>query len=137
MAEDTAQDAEPGWFGAEIATLGDRIAGAREAAGLSQAQLARRIAVGPATLRGWENDTSEPRANRLGMLAAVLGVSVGWLLTGEGVGPHGPPDATADTPDADPRAALAELRRLAMESARLADRIARLEDRLSRSLAPR
>ena len=66
-------DAHQDWFGPETATFGDRLAGARDAAGMTQAQLARRIGVKKATLVGWEEDLSEPRANRLSMLAGVSG----------------------------------------------------------------
>lgn len=40
-----------------------------------------------ATWQGWENDRSEPRANRLMMMAGALGVSPTWLLGGWGDGP--------------------------------------------------
>ena len=43
----------------------------------------RRSAV---TLLLRENDLTEPRANKLQMLAGVLNVSIMWLLTGEGQG---------------------------------------------------
>jgi transcriptional regulator with XRE-family HTH domain len=68
-------------------TLGGRIAHAREAQGLSLAQAARRLGVKSTTLRSWELDHSEPRANRLAMLAGFLGVSPSWILTGVGRGP--------------------------------------------------
>jgi len=72
------------WYGAETATFGDRLAGAREAAGLSQEELATRLGVRLETLIGWEEDAADPRANRLQMLAGMLNVSLMWLLTGEG-----------------------------------------------------
>ena len=68
-------------------TLGTRIVSAREAMELTTAQLARRLGIKTATLSGWETDSSEPRANRLVMLAAMANVSVAWLLTGKGSGP--------------------------------------------------
>ncbi len=68
-------------------TLGGRISIAREAASLSSAQVARRLGIKSETLRNWETDRSEPRANRLTMLAGVLNVSPGWLLSGRGEGP--------------------------------------------------
>ena len=74
------------WFGAETATFGDRLAGAREASGMTQVQLAKNLGVKITTLKNWENDISEPRANKLSMLAGLLNVSVMWLLNGEGVG---------------------------------------------------
>ncbi len=67
--------------------LGQRIVEAREALGLSTAQLARRLAVRTATLSGWEAGRAEPRANKLMMIAGVLNVSLSWLLTGRGESP--------------------------------------------------
>lgn len=72
------------WYSPDMATFGDRVAGAREALGMDQAQLARRLGVKPKTLASWENDISEPRANKLQMLAGILGVSLMWLLNEEG-----------------------------------------------------
>lgn len=69
-------------------TLGQRIARAREAAGLTGAQLARRLGVKTATIAAWESTRSEPRANRLTMLAGFLGVSPTWLLHGLGDSPE-------------------------------------------------
>lgn len=68
-------------------TIGGRIARAREAAGFTVAQAARRLGVKTVTWQGWENDRSEPRANRLLMMAGALGVSPAWLLGGYGDGP--------------------------------------------------
>jgi transcriptional regulator with XRE-family HTH domain len=70
-------------------TVAERLASAREAAGLSSAQLARRLGVQTRTLTGWENGRSEPRANRLFMLAGVLDVTPAWLIGGEGTVPPG------------------------------------------------
>jgi len=67
-------------------TMGGRISAAREASGLTVAQAARRLGVKTATLSNWENDRSEPRANRLTMLAGLLNVSPMWLITGRGDG---------------------------------------------------
>lgn len=69
-------------------TLGGRILRAREAHAITTAQLARRIGVKSATIAAWESDRSEPRANRLTMLAGVLGVSPAWLLHGVGSAPE-------------------------------------------------
>ena len=68
-------------------TLGGRVVQARETAGLTTAQLARRLGVKSTTLQSWETDRSEPRSNRLLMLASALNVSVTWLLVGRGEGP--------------------------------------------------
>ncbi|WP_372439873.1 helix-turn-helix domain-containing protein [Sulfitobacter mediterraneus] len=74
------------WYGPETATFGDRLAAAREMSELTQDQLARRLGVKVGTLRNWENDVAEPRANRLQMLAGLLNVSISWLLLGESEG---------------------------------------------------
>lgn len=64
-------------------SLGGRIAVTRAARGLSISQLARRVGVATETARNWESDRSEPRVNKLQMLAGVLEVPMLWLLGGE------------------------------------------------------
>jgi transcriptional regulator with XRE-family HTH domain len=125
-----AKTSEEGWFSAEVSTFGDRLAGAREAAGMTQSDLSRRLGVKLATVQGWEDDQLDPRANKLQMMAGMLGVSIRWMLTGEGDGPDGAD--TGITPDL--RAALGEVRALAVEQARLADRLARAEKKLRKAL---
>ncbi|SLN52921.1 transcriptional repressor DicA [Roseovarius litorisediminis] len=75
------------WFDPDATTFGDRVAGAREHAGMSQSDLAQRLGVKLKTLKAWEDDQSEPRANKLSMMAGLLNVSFRWLITGEGEGP--------------------------------------------------
>ncbi|WP_171052538.1 helix-turn-helix domain-containing protein [Ruegeria sediminis] len=116
------------WFGPDAATFGDRVAGAREAAGMTQAQLARRLGVKKSTIVAWEDDLSEPRANRLSMMAGMLNVSIKWLLTGEGEGMEAPVDLSDET--ADLSAITAELRVLRGEMRSSAERAARLEKRV-------
>jgi len=121
-------DRETGWYSDETATFGDRIAGAREAAGMTQADLAKRLGVKLKTVIGWENDTSEPRANKLQMVAGLLSVSIRWLLTGEGDGLDAPGD---DRPlEADARNLIDEMRQIRTEMTRMGDRLGRLEKRL-------
>lgn len=119
---------EAGWFSPEAATFGDRLAGAREAAGLSQGDLARRLGVRLKTVMSWENDLSEPRANRLQMAAGLLNVSLMWLLTGEGDGVPPPDEVPELTQDA--RAVMNEMRQMRAELNRAADRLGRMEKRL-------
>jgi transcriptional regulator with XRE-family HTH domain len=107
-------------------TFGDRLALAREALGLGQDELAGRMGVAPATLREWEEDRAEPRANRLQLLAGMLNVSLVWLMSGEGGAPR------AGRAEAD--VCLAELGALRDEQARLADRLGRIEARLRAAL---
>ena len=123
------------WFGPDAATFGDRMAGAREAAGMSQAQLAKRIGVKKSTVLAWEEDMSEPRANRLVMLAGLLNVSVMWLITGEGEGMSGPVGDGPETQDC--RDVLAELAVIRVELRTTGERAARLERKLRRLLNER
>lgn len=71
-------------------TLGGRISLAREAAGLSEGEAAERLGVLSSSWNAWECDRDVPRANRLAMMAGVLGVTPSWLLTGHGSGPAQP-----------------------------------------------
>lgn len=122
MMQDTT-----GWYAASAATFGDRVAGAREALGLSQGDLARRIGVRTETLQAWEEDRAEPRANRLSMISGVLNVSLRWLLTGDGEGIDGPsPDQVPDGVGE----ILMEMRQLRGQMTRTAERIGILEKRL-------
>ena len=73
---------------ADTDTLGGRISRARDALNLTTSQLARRLGVKSETVAAWESDRSEPRANRLTMLAGVMGVSPTWLLSGVGDAPQ-------------------------------------------------
>jgi transcriptional regulator with XRE-family HTH domain len=115
------------WYSPEMATFGDRIAGAREHLGLSQRDLAHRLGIRVETLRGWEEDRTEPRSNRLQMLAGLLNVSIRWLLTGEGEGISAP----VQTDGAGLRAIADEVRGIRAEMARASDRLSRLERRLT------
>ncbi len=121
-------DTNTDWYGPAAATFGDRVSGAREAAGMTQAQLARRLGVKKTTVRGWEEDLSEPRANKLSMMAGLLNVSIMWLLTGEGDGMEGPAGEVNEVQDLS--AILDELRAIRTEMRANAERAARLEKRL-------
>jgi transcriptional regulator with XRE-family HTH domain len=118
----------------EAATLGDRLALARDRQGLTQAQLARRLGLRVQTIRNWEADRSEPRANKLQMLAGFLNVSMVWLMTGEGAGAPAGEVTAAEHAPAGLNEALAEIRDLRLLQAQITDRLARLEKRL-RSVA--
>jgi transcriptional regulator with XRE-family HTH domain len=120
------------WFSADTATFGDRLAGAREAAGLTQQGLAEKLGVKPSTIAAWENDLKEPRANRLQMVSGVLSVSMSWLLTGEGEGPDGPDSETTLTSDLVDL--LAEMRALRGQILQSGEKLGRLEKRLRAAL---
>lgn len=116
------------WFGPDVATFGDRIAGAREAAGLTQDQMAKRLGVRLTTVQAWEDDAAEPRANRLQMMAGMLNVSIRWLLTGEGDGLEAPanPGILSDSA----QAALRDLSRIRAQMLALATDMGQMEKRL-------
>jgi transcriptional regulator with XRE-family HTH domain len=73
---------EPGESRISDIFIGTRIQSSRQALGLSEAQLARRIGVKRLTLVNWENGKTAPRANRLAEIAGILNVPLMWLLAG-------------------------------------------------------
>ncbi|MCT4557582.1 MAG: helix-turn-helix domain-containing protein [Pelagimonas sp.] len=119
------------WYGPEAATFGDRLTASREAAGMQQTTLAKRLGVKLKTLQNWEEDLSEPRANRLQMIAGILNVSMVWLITGEG---EGLPDPEEEAISPDVNEVLLELRQLRAKFRQHADHIGRLEKRLRQLL---
>lgn len=122
------------WYSPDVTTFGDRLSGAREAAGLTQEQLALNLGVKLKTLRNWEEDLSEPRANKLSMLSGLLNVSLTWLLTGEGKGLDAPHDPTQGDLNADVSDLMSELRDLHGEMVRSSGRLARIERQLRAKL---
>lgn len=108
-------------------TMGGRLSRARDATGLSVAELARRLGVKASTIQAWESDRSQPRANRLAMLAGVLNVSLSWLLHGIGTSPVD--DSRSELIQA-VSTNLLHLRRLHEESTRI---IAQIEQDLARA----
>ena len=72
------------YYSERSSTLGDRIVAAREARGSSQSEIANWLGVKLKTVQNWEDDQVDPRANKAQMLSGTLGVSLAWLLTGEG-----------------------------------------------------
>ncbi len=119
------QDSGDQWFDPDATTFGDRLAGARELAGMTQAELARRLGVKKKTLDDWEHDLRDPRAMRLSMLAGLLNVSLLWLLTGEGDGPGDPGIATSYVRGGEQL--MDEIREVAHQMKLNAERLARLE----------
>lgn len=116
------------WYSIDNATFGDRLTAAREAQALTQSQLARRLGVKLVTIQGWENDTSEPRANKLQMVAGVLNVSIRWLLTGEGEGVSEPLSSEELADDA--RKLLQDMQVMRATMTDLTNRLGRAEKRL-------
>lgn len=128
MTDEIDDLAPADWYGPDAATFGDRVAAARDAAGMSQTVLARRLGIRLKTLQSWENDMSEPRANRLSILAGLLNVSMMWLINGEGEGLDGAEGAGVLPADA--AELLNEMRGLRVELSQSAKHVARLEKRL-------
>lgn len=128
MAEDNATD----WYGPDAATFGDRLAAAREYAGMTIAECAKRLGVKKSTMAAWEQDLSEPRANRLSMMSGLLNVSMRWLLTGEGEGLDGPLDEAELA--ADVNELLLEIRDIKTQMGKTSERLGRLEKKLRTKL---
>ena len=104
------------------------IAAAREHAAMSQSDMAKRLGVKVSTMRKWEQDLSEPRANRLSMMAGLLNVSIMWLLNAEGEGISGPDDGSYIAPDI--QETLNEIRDMKTVMKTSSERLARLEKKL-------
>ena len=64
-------------------TLGQRIAALRVEKNMKQNELAEKLGISAQAVSKWENDISCPDISMLPSLAAVLGVSVDALLSGE------------------------------------------------------
>ncbi|MEM7469722.1 MAG: helix-turn-helix domain-containing protein [Pseudomonadota bacterium] len=125
-------DLHEDYFHNDSATFGDRVTAAREAMGLTEESLSRKLGVKLKTLRSWEQDLGEPRANKLQMMSGMLNVSMRWLLTGEGDGPPEPSPEGTNTGDMSEL--LADLRRTKSEMQNLADRMGRMERRLVKAM---
>jgi len=120
------------YYGDSVSTLGERISVARDRAGLSEEELATRLAVQRRTVDAWEVDGAEPRANMLNMLAGMLGVTPAWLLSGAGDGVSSPDEPTEDMDHRALRLRLAaELREAVEVQIHLQKRITRIADALA------
>ncbi len=103
--------------------LGDRIAEARTAAGMTQRDLAGRLGVREATIVKWENGESAPGGKRLTTTAGVLGVGLSWLMVG-----HGDEPIERDDPVHDAKNAIADVRGRLTDAL---DDLARLDERIT------
>ena len=68
--------------------IGDRIRMARKSAGLTQEALAQAVGVRAQMIYRYERHGTIPTAVGADRLARACGVSVGWLITGEGEAPR-------------------------------------------------
>ncbi|XEI34702.1 helix-turn-helix domain-containing protein [Aeromonas veronii] len=64
-------------------TINDRILSRRKLLKLSQLELANRIGITRVSVGKWESGLNQPKGRYLNDLAAALGVTVDWLLTGK------------------------------------------------------
>lgn len=106
--------------------IGTRIVAARSAAGLSEVELAERLAVTLETIDGWESGDRPPRADHLTKLCGILGVAFSWLIVGSG----GEPTTETDQMDrlrVDLGAARSLLDDVVNELAVIDQRLARLD----------
>jgi len=116
----------------DVATFGDRLTHAREVAGLTVPGFARRLGVRRPLVEAWEADQREPRANQLQMMAGMLGVSLRWLMTGEGGLAEAPP--TGGPLPQEARQVREELAQMRVEMLALVGRMGDLEGRLRTNL---
>lgn len=121
---------ENNYYANDNATFGDRIYAAREAVGLSQSALAIRLGVQLKTVKKWEEDITEPRANKLQMISGLLNISITWLLIGEGIGPQDPESTMPIS--ADLNEILVELRHTKSELLRLTNHLDVVDKKLRR-----
>src|SRR5262249_55552379 len=64
--------------------FGVQLRSAREAAGLSQRELADKSGIALDSIQNWEQGRTNPRLPALSVLAAALGVSLDTLIVGDG-----------------------------------------------------
>ena len=119
---------ENNYYANDNATFGDRIYAARVAVGLSQSALAIRLGVQLKTVKKWEEDITEPRANKLQMISGLLNISITWLLIGEGIGPQDPESTMPIS--ADLNEILVELRHTKSELLRLTENLEVIDKKL-------
>ena len=60
--------------------VGDRIRKQRTQQKLSQKELARKLDVSVATIKNWENDSSDPCLENIRTLSSILNVTTDYLL---------------------------------------------------------
>ncbi len=116
-------------------TFGGRVAAAREAQGMDRAELAAKLGLTSKTVAGWEAGTSKPRSNKIQMLAAILNVSLRWLMSGAGDVKLEGAGRSAGALSADNvRAILTEMRKLEVSLSQSAKKLNQLEKRLQETL---
>lgn len=111
-------------------SFGERLRFARERRGLARNDVSKLLGVSEQTFKRWETGKSEPRANRMPIIAGMLNVHMRWLMSGEGdVGVQEGTSLSSRNRDS---AFIEELRSIKEFTIGAADRLADLEERLSR-----
>lgn len=118
--------------------IGRRIRAAVEAQGLTLKQAAERSGIPYSSLQNWAGGHRDPRPDALINLGSQLGISIDWLLTGEGemlrqnAAQHGPQEERGEyaMPSAE-RELLAVYRALDEEGRQAVEAVAREKKRLS------
>jgi transcriptional regulator with XRE-family HTH domain len=64
-------------------TMGDRIRGIRARKRMTQAGLAHMVGISPTAMNAIEGGDVDPRVSRIEKIAAALGVSLDYLVTGK------------------------------------------------------
>ncbi|MDU8941869.1 helix-turn-helix domain-containing protein [Ovoidimarina sediminis] len=108
-------------------SLPERLCLARQRQDYSRADLSNLIGVTEGTITRWEQGRSAPRSNRMAILAGALGVSMRWLLSGQGDMSQ-PADPANTKPDRDDL--LRELTGIAREVDLSLQALSRIETRL-------
>lgn len=68
-------------------SIGERIARARSAQGMTQTELAECCELSPTQISRYEGGRASPRSATVGKIAAALNVPFDWLWAGDGVDP--------------------------------------------------
>ena len=121
------------YYSDQHATFGDRLCAAREESGISQKMLASRLGVKVRTIQAWEGDASEPRANKLQMVSALLNVSMVWLMSGLGAGIK-PPNENDKNPQTELIQVLNELRNVRLVNDIFLKKLTELENKIINNL---
>nr|WP_288467444.1 helix-turn-helix domain-containing protein [uncultured Pseudomonas sp.] len=96
--------------------IGSRIREAVEQLGLTLKQAAEKTALPYSSLQNWAGGHREPRPEALITIGSRLGISIDWLLTGEGAMRRGEAPHPSSVPDSSAEQALLTLWRELDES---------------------
>ena len=103
--------------GEQVETLASRIKGAREAAKLSQQEVASHLGVSRQSVAQWELGANRPSHKHIARLATYLSVTEAWMLLGDGNPKTGVAESSHDEDDKEERRRelIRDIRRLVLE----------------------